>query len=935
MLSAESVLGTAGDDVLVARRSSDDTQIQLWLNADPNATAPTHTYSRANTTSFLFDGGSGDDKLILDCKNGGIGNPFHDGVLSYQGGDGSDTFEVLHHASAASRVNYLPGTTDADAGTIITGHRANSFDSVESIVASNVTTLTLTTPNMNDDLRIDSPTATTSRIRESALISGNIVFSPLSFSATSTLVIDTASNDGGTPGTDVIKVEGTGLTSTVPAGTGSAVATNLRPYTGGGTNTLTLSAGTLSLNAGNTAESGQTLDVIANAGTLTLTSTQYLKSLTLNGAAQAVLPAVNVSTNSPHKVLVLEALAIDASAGATATLDVADNAMIVRNGAVGTLEDHLQRGLNESAGVFWGGHGITSSVAAANPSVMTAAGLVRMADFPVPTDYQPATGQSMSNVDVLIKFTYFGDADMNGVLDATDYSLIDNGFNANLNGWINRDFSYNDDVEGTDYFLIDNAHNGSGANVLPTFTVSGNATADEGSTYTLTATASTGTNVPGISAWSLYWGDGSYSVHASDPETGLPTAPITHTYLDDGGPYVVQAFAKGQEFNYFAGETLVTVNNVAATLTVTGVPAINEGESYPLTLGWTAPPGFEVDSWLIEWGDGLEQTVSATTTNLTHLHDEAGAYSPLVIACEVNDGDCDQSVSLDLVVRSPSLDVRMPGAPDTAREGQPLSFSSIALGQYYGDLSYTWEARRDGSVVASGTAADFDFTPADNGEHTVTVQVSDGVTSGSATATFTVENVAPRLTISGPATVREGEPYDLELSRQDPGDDTLDHWTIAWGDGESQPAGTATTASHPFTGAGPFFNVTATGTDEDGTHDAVRGRVVGIIPKSASSVGVGRRNSGGETSIFIGWADLSQVEEGFLIEVSVGGLDYVPLASVGANTTQYEFVELGYCGSIAVASLSGDCLQRRWTSRARAQSIPGPARAAAGRPSRQ
>ena len=66
--------------------------------------------------------------------------------------------------------------------------------------------------------------------------------------------------------------------------------------------------------------------------------------------------------------------------------------------------------------------------------------------------------------DVLIKYTFFGDADLSGVVDASDYTLIDNGFNSQsgpdpLSGWFNGDFNGDGQINGDDYSLIDNAYN--------------------------------------------------------------------------------------------------------------------------------------------------------------------------------------------------------------------------------------------------------------------------------------------------------------------------------------------------------------------------------------------------------------------------------------------------------------------------------------------
>jgi hypothetical protein len=64
--------------------------------------------------------------------------------------------------------------------------------------------------------------------------------------------------------------------------------------------------------------------------------------------------------------------------------------------------------------------------------------------------------------DVLVKYTYYGDANLSGNVDGSDYSLIDNGYLKNLTGWYNGDFNYDNVVNGSDYTLIDNAFNSQG-----------------------------------------------------------------------------------------------------------------------------------------------------------------------------------------------------------------------------------------------------------------------------------------------------------------------------------------------------------------------------------------------------------------------------------------------------------------------------------------
>ena len=79
-------------------------------------------------------------------------------------------------------------------------------------------------------------------------------------------------------------------------------------------------------------------------------------------------------------------------------------------------------------------------------------------------------GQAVTNTDVLVKYTYYGDALLTGSVTAADYLQIDNAFDYNsahpstpLTGWNNGDFNYDGAVNGDDYTLIDNAYNSQGS----------------------------------------------------------------------------------------------------------------------------------------------------------------------------------------------------------------------------------------------------------------------------------------------------------------------------------------------------------------------------------------------------------------------------------------------------------------------------------------
>jgi hypothetical protein len=64
-----------------------------------------------------------------------------------------------------------------------------------------------------------------------------------------------------------------------------------------------------------------------------------------------------------------------------------------------------------------------------------------------------------------VKYTYFGDADLDALVSTNDYFQIDNVFTGNKTGWINGDFD--GAVTTNDYFLIDSAFTGQGEVLVP------------------------------------------------------------------------------------------------------------------------------------------------------------------------------------------------------------------------------------------------------------------------------------------------------------------------------------------------------------------------------------------------------------------------------------------------------------------------------------
>ncbi len=109
------------------------------------------------------------------------------------------------------------------------------------------------------------------------------------------------------------------------------------------------------------------------------------------------------------------------------------------------------------AGGTWAGPGLVSSVAAGDPLHLTGLGVIANRSPTGSVIYATFGGLPAAATDVLVRRTYYGDANLDGVVDAADYLAVDNGYVNHLSGWANGDFNYDGVVDGSDYTLMDDA----------------------------------------------------------------------------------------------------------------------------------------------------------------------------------------------------------------------------------------------------------------------------------------------------------------------------------------------------------------------------------------------------------------------------------------------------------------------------------------------
>jgi chitinase len=204
---------------------------------------------------------------------------------------------------------------------------------------------------------------------------------------------------------------------------------------------LIVAAGTVAFVA-DAGASDATLNVtIASGATATLNSSQRFNALTINGNL-AITPGGNktITTNS-------------LSFTAAGKLDLADNDMVVRytagQGASATagVESMVLQGFH--GGDWLGATGITSSSAAIDARTMLA--VVDNATLGR-TSFSGVTG--LTGREVLIKYTYSGDANLDGQVDIGDLGLLAGAWQQSGKTWFDGDFTYNGTIDIGDLGLL-------------------------------------------------------------------------------------------------------------------------------------------------------------------------------------------------------------------------------------------------------------------------------------------------------------------------------------------------------------------------------------------------------------------------------------------------------------------------------------------------
>ena len=346
----------------------------------------------------------------------------------------------------------------------------------------------------------------------------------------------------------------------------------------------------------------------------------------------------------------------------------------------------------------------------------------------------------------------------------------------------------------------------------------------------------------------INWGDGSANT-TLNLAAGTFNFNSTHKYLDDSpsgtasDKFTISVTVTDDDTGSLGGSTQITVNNVAPGNLVLGGPfTINENDSILLAGTFTDPGTLDPHTVTINWGDGtavttLNLAAGVLGFNVSHqyLDDNptGGSSDNYTISVTVTDDDLGTvSGTSGVTVNNVAPGTVTLNGPFTINENGSITLTGSFVDPGSQD-SHSVEIDWDGdgtydqtvnlgvgarSFSASHKYLDDNPTATPSDTNIINVRVTDDDTGvGSAASAVTINNVAPAVTITGPANVVVGVPQKFVVDFTDLGTLDTHELSINWGDGNVEPFAAATsptTLFHSFTTQGKF-TVTFSVRDDD------------------------------------------------------------------------------------------------------------------------
>lgn len=327
-------------------------------------------------------------------------------------------------------------------------------------------------------------------------------------------------------------------------------------------------------------------------------------------------------------------------------------------------------------------------------------------------------------------------------------------------------------------------------------------------------------------SWAVTAPDGS-SVTVTNPDQ--PTASFD---ADQLGDHEVTLTVEDTHGATSSATITITVaqGNQAPTVNAGGDQSVAVGDRVDLNGFAQDPDGDPLTfTWTVLDPDGNPVTVENPNQSLaSFVAAQAGTYT---VTLTVDDGRGGTASSTILVNASASGN-RAPTADAGPNADVPLNQAATLDGSGSSDpdgdnLSYMWVQVGGPDVeIADPMARRASFTPTEEGDYEFELTVEDGEFAATDAVTITAMNMAPNVTVTGPALVVTDVEVTFTATATDPDGDALTFdWTVTDPSGVEVATGTGTSIA--FTPA-DFGSHTVTVEVSDGTNEVTATHTVDV-----------------------------------------------------------------------------------------------------------
>lgn len=138
--------------------------------------------------------------------------------------------------------------------------------------------------------------------------------------------------------------------------------------------------------------------------------------------------------------------------------------------------------------------------------------------------------------------------------------------------------------------------------------------------------------------WDLNYDGVTFDTDESGVAPSIDWATLNTHGVRDDGTYQVALRVNNGSANSLIAQQVLTVNNTAPGISVTGASETGSGEDYVLNLAAIDPGNDTIIGWTVNWGDGQIDSIVGNPSTATHTYTNDGITNNITVSAVDEDG---------------------------------------------------------------------------------------------------------------------------------------------------------------------------------------------------------------------------------------------------------------------------------------------------------